>query len=150
MAMKFGILGPLEIKTDDGHYLRLSTSKRRLLLSILLLHANGTVTDGTLIECLWWGQQPPRSAIANLRTHVRTIRRILRSARAERSARVVTCSGGYRLEVEPESLDLALWQRLVPQGRAMVRRGDLAGGAAVLERALGLWRGRALEDSGRA
>lgn len=126
--MRFLILGPLEVRSDDGRPVRVRASKQRMLLAMLLLHANATVTDQALVDAIWEAEPPP-SAIANLRTYASAVRRLLSagSAGAATGARLLTQAGGYLLEVDPERLDLLRWRRLVDRGTAAYRRGDLAG-----------------------
>ena len=144
--MEFLILGPLEVRSDDGQPVRVRASKQRMLLA-MLLHANATVTDQALVDAIW-ETEPPPSAIANLRTYASAVRRLLSagSAGAATGARLLTQAGGYRLEVDPERLDLLRWRRLVDRGTAAYRRGDLAGAAEELAEASALWRGRPLAD----
>src|SRR5215218_3453220 len=146
-AMEFLILGPLEVRSDDGQPVRVRASKQRILLAMLLVHANATVTDQALVDALW-ETEPPPSAIANLRTYASAVRRLLSagSAGAAAGARLLTQAGGYRLQVDPERLDLLRWRRLVDRGTAAYRRGDLAGAAEELAEASALWRGRPLGD----
>ena len=145
--MEFLILGPLEVRSDDGQPVRVRASKQRMLLAMLLVHANATVTDQALVDALW-ETEPPPSAIANLRTYASAVRRLLSAGSAGDApgARLLTQAGGYRLEVDPERLDLLRWRRLVDRGTAAYRRGDLAGAAEELAEASALWRGRPLGD----
>jgi DNA-binding SARP family transcriptional activator len=143
--MEFLILGPLEVRSDDGLPVRVRASKQRMLLAMLLLHANTTVTDQALVDAIW-ETEPPPSAVANLRTYASAVRRLLSVEAAATGARLLTQAGGYLLEVDPERLDLLRWRRLVDRGTAAHRRGDLAGAVDELAEASALWRGRPLGD----
>jgi DNA-binding SARP family transcriptional activator len=145
--MEFLILGPLEVRSEDGQPVGVRATKQRTLLAMLLLQANATVTDQALVDALW-ETEPPASAVANLRTYASAVRRLLGagSAGAAAGARLLTQAGGYRLEVDPERLDLLRWRRLVDRGTAAYRGGDLAGAAGELAEASALWRGRPLGD----
>lgn len=72
-----------------------------------------------------WETEPPASAVANLRTYASAVRRLLGagSAGAAAGVRLLTQAGGYRLEVDPERLDLLRWRRLVDRGTAAYRGG---------------------------
>lgn len=96
LFMRFGILGPLSV-TEGGRTFELTSSKSRAVLAVLLRHANTPVSDDLLADALW-GDRPPRSAAANLRMYVHTLRRTLESA--DRIARVPP---GYALTVRPGS-----------------------------------------------
>jgi len=145
--MEFLILGPLEVRSDDGQPVRVRASKQRMLLAMLLLHANATVTDQALVDAIWEAEPPP-SAIANLRTYASAVRRLLSTGSdgAAPGAQLLTQAGGYLLEVDPERIDLLRWRRLVEAGTAAYRRGALAGAAEELAEASALWRGRPLGD----
>ncbi|WP_433472115.1 BTAD domain-containing putative transcriptional regulator [Spirillospora sp. CA-142024] len=107
------------------------------MLAVLLRHANTPVSDDLLADALW-GERPPRSASANLRMYVHTLRRTLESP--ERIARI---SPGYALTVEPGELDAQRFTGLVAQGRAAGECADPAAAHAALSEALALWRGDA-------
>jgi Bacterial transcriptional activator domain len=54
-------------------------------------------------------------------------------------------SGGHRLRVLPGKLDLEQFNRLADRGERLVREGQLPEAVNCLERALGMWRGPALD-----
>ncbi|MCS7483259.1 tetratricopeptide repeat protein [Umezawaea endophytica] len=54
--------------------------------------------------------------------------------------------GSYRLEIAPEALDYKIFCTAVGQARATARAGDDVQAAALLRKALALWRGDPLED----
>ena len=66
--MEFRILGPLEV-LDDGRQVELPRLKERVVLAVLLLHANEFVSRDRLIDELWGEAPPPtaRKALARLR-----------------------------------------------------------------------------------
>ncbi len=140
--MEFRLLGPLEVR-HSGEILPVRAPRQRSLLAALLLHANQVVTVDRLIDRVW-GQDPPPSAAANLRTHVAALRRNL--SRAKGSARVVARSGGYLIVVRPGELDLSAFEELAGQGRAAVQRSEHALAARRFGEALALWHGRPLEN----
>jgi DNA-binding SARP family transcriptional activator/class 3 adenylate cyclase len=144
--VQFRILGPLEV-LDDGRLLALGGAKQRALLAVLLLHAGAVVSAHRLIDELW-GEDPPESARSVLQVYVANLRKILEPTRPRRAAGAVlrTQAPGYLVEVGPEELDLAHFERLAAQGRAALAAGDPAGAARLLRDAEGLWRGPALAD----
>ena len=129
--MRFGLLGPLEVRTDEK-VIRLGGAKQRALLVILLLHANEVVPSERLIDELW-GERPPPTVTKILQNAVSHLRRALGDGR------LLTRGHGYELRVAPEELDLRQFQRLAEEGRA-------ASDGAKLREALALWRGPALVD----
>jgi DNA-binding SARP family transcriptional activator len=130
----FRILGPLEV-WDRGRPIELPRRKQRALLAFLLLRAGEAVSTDGLIEALW-GEQPPRTARASLQNTVAQLRRALGPGV------VVSDTGGYRLEVVPEQLDLGRFERLTAEARSK------EGGQRTerFREALGLWRGPPLAD----
>ena len=64
--MQYRILGPLEVESDGG-IVSLRATKQRVLLALLLLHANDIVSTDRLIEELW-GEDPPTTAENALRS----------------------------------------------------------------------------------
>ncbi|MFY1671688.1 AfsR/SARP family transcriptional regulator [Plantactinospora sp. WMMB334] len=135
---RFRILGPLEVDAVDGRPVLLGAAKPRLLLGVLLLHANRPVGVPTLVDALWSGR-PPRTAAGALRTHVSTLRTSLRltGLRAR--------PPGYQLDVPADDLDMLLFDRLAERGRRAAAGGELSHAADLWEQALGLWRGRPLD-----
>lgn len=132
--MEFGLLGTLEVRAGDGP-LPLGAPKQRALLALLLLNANRVVARERLIDELW-GEDPPETAVTAVQVYVSRLRKLLPEGM------LVTRSPGYLLEVEPESLDLQRFERLV----AEAREADPARASSLLREALGLWRGPPLAD----
>ena len=85
MTVTFRVLGPLEVRYSDGRPVRISGRKPRLLLATLLLDAGHVVGADHLVEVLW-PHRPPRSAQANLRTYVSSLRSDLGSPVLDRKS----------------------------------------------------------------
>ena len=132
--MEFRILGPLEV-IDDGRPLRLERRLSRALLAYLLLHANEPVSSDRLVDQLW-GETAPRTATASLQN---TISRLRKTIGAER---IRHDPAGYVLRVDPESFDLARFERLVAEAKTTAPPARVE----LLRAALALWRGAPLED----
>jgi DNA-binding SARP family transcriptional activator len=144
--MEFKILGPLEAR-EGGRELRCRGHKQRLLLAVLLLHANEVVSSDRLIDALW-GEHPPNGALKALQMHVVALRKLLEPDRGTGTAgRVLTTrSPGYLLRVEPGQLDLDRFERAVADARAVSERGGIDEARHRLRAALDLWRGPPLCD----
>jgi peptide/nickel transport system substrate-binding protein len=136
--VEFGILGPVEVRRD-GRAITIGGAKQRMLLAVLLLHANEVVSRDRLIEALW-GERPPPSVHQSLDSYVSRLRRALGAER------LVRRRPGYLLVVEPGELDLDRFDELVQAGKEAASAGDPARAAERLGDALGLWRGSALGD----
>jgi DNA-binding SARP family transcriptional activator len=139
-TVRFSILGPLVAHTADGRPADLRATKPRLLLAMLLLHANRPVSVDRLTEVLW-PNKPPRTAAGALRTHAWTVRAAL-GLRG-----LVARPSGYQLDVSPEDLDVLVFDRLARQGEETAARGELAAAVDTWERALALWRGGVLDGA---
>ncbi|MFJ8883808.1 BTAD domain-containing putative transcriptional regulator [Streptomyces sp. NPDC102402] len=137
----FGVLGPLQVKAH-GVPVRLGGAKPRAVLATLLLQPNGFVSLDLLTEVLWPGGAP-RSAVANVRTYVRTLRRLLPPAAVDG---LRTEPSGYSLDVAPGEVDLPLFEQRLAAARADRDRGEDAAALRGYESALGLWRGGVLQD----
>jgi DNA-binding SARP family transcriptional activator len=132
--MDFRILGSLEV-WDGERQLDLGGAKRRLLLALLLLHANEVVAADQLVDQLW-GERAPGNAAGALQSHVSRLRK-------ELGPDVVgTRAWGYVLRVKPGALDLDRFERLSLDAENLPA-GERAG---KLREALALWRGSPLAD----
>ncbi|GHA98522.1 BTAD domain-containing putative transcriptional regulator [Streptomyces termitum] len=136
--MLFRLLGPVRIAGGA----EIQSAARRALLTALLLRRGQFVGMGELTELLW--DEPPSSAVANIRSHLTGLRRGLDSARPGLSERLTTSRGaetGYALTVDAAELDLARFLELARRGRELLAAGDHQTAVDVLDEALALWRG---------
>ena len=104
--MEFRLLGPLDVRGDDGTEVSLGGARPRALLALLLLHPNKAVSTDELIDGIW-GDAPPASAQNALQVHVHGLRNALGADR------IVTRPPGYLLRVERGELDVERFERLV-------------------------------------
>ncbi|SDW25165.1 Transcriptional regulatory protein, C terminal [Amycolatopsis xylanica] len=141
--MEFKVLGALEI-VDETEIVELSGVKQRAVLGYLLLHANKVVPMSHVVKALWGADVPP-SARKMVQNAVSALRRMLATASSEAPV-LLTHAPGYLLRLEPESLDLHRFQRLVDQARGDLAAGSAQQAATALRAALALWRGPALSD----
>jgi predicted ATPase len=138
--MRFGILGPLDLRTEDGVPVDPGGPRPRTLLTLLLLAPGRAVSTGRLTEGLY-GAEPPAGAANALQSQISRLRR-----RLAPHAEIEAVPAGYRLAVPPESVDAHHFERMAEQGRAALAAGDHRHAAALLRDALALWRGPALPD----
>ncbi|HVI37975.1 MAG TPA: BTAD domain-containing putative transcriptional regulator, partial [Gaiellales bacterium] len=144
--MQIQVLGPLEVRQAGG-LVALGGVKQRAVLAMLALRVNEVVPSEWLIEGLW-GEQAPPSATNAVQVYVSRLRKALRGAAAAEAAPAAVLQRrgpGYRLELDPERLDLYRFQRLAREG---VQALPAAPGRAAnqLREALGLWRGQPLAE----
>ncbi|WP_328792373.1 BTAD domain-containing putative transcriptional regulator [Streptomyces sp. NBC_00273] len=140
--MRFEVLGPLTVRTDEGTPVPVPEAKVRALLGALLVRYGRPVPVDRLIDELW-GEDLPGNPGNTLQTKVSQLRRIL--ARAEEGGRALVGFGpaGYALRVADEAVDAGRFTELT----ALARKEDGARArAALLSEALGLWRGPAYAD----
>ncbi|MFC9394518.1 ATP-binding protein [Streptomyces sp. NPDC057027] len=143
MQPPYRVLGPCQaLRTDDGTEAVLSGARLRALLTALAAAGGRAVGPGTLIDQIWADGDPAddQDRTAALQALVGRLRRAL-----GREA-VVSAPGGYRLAADPDSVDLHRFERLAVEGTAALAAGHAERAAALLDEALGLWRGPALAD----
>lgn len=143
--MRFGLLGPVLIQVGDSP-LRITAPKQRTVLAMLLARAGYVVPIRSLVTEVW-DEHPPRSAVANLRTYLMQLRRLLPPSENPAVEPLVTSDAGYLLRVEPAEFDLFQFEALSALGRQALARRDLVTAQDAYTRALALWRGGAAEDA---
>ncbi|MEU2235426.1 BTAD domain-containing putative transcriptional regulator [Streptomyces vietnamensis] len=139
-GVRYFVLGSTSVRDSDGTDLPTGGPRVRALLTVLALRAGRTVPVPDLVDEVWHGDEPPADAPAALQALVGRLRRTLGRDR------VLSAEGGYRLDARPEDVDARRFERLAAEGVAALGGGDPARAAALLDEALGLWRGPALAD----
>ncbi|GGQ18966.1 SARP family transcriptional regulator [Streptosporangium pseudovulgare] len=112
-------------------------TRLRALLAVLALEPGRVVTRSRLVDWIW-GRRPPADEVNALQALVSRLRRVLPDGVIEAD------SGGYRLAVAPDAVDVCRFESLVGQARG----AEPAARADLLRSALALWRGTAMEDVG--
>ena len=144
-ALRYRLLGPIEVVKDESSA-SLGGPKKRGLLALLLLHANETVSTEKLIDSLW-GDGPPLSARSIVQSYVSQLRTLLhRDAANEGAAILQTRSGGYLLKVGSGELDLDDFLELSGEGREALHAGRFVRASTKLGAALSLVYGSPLAD----
>ena len=144
-APRFGILGPLQVRTANGRPVALGGPRARQLLALLLLHPGRPLSSELLVTAMW-GESPSDGATTTLRTHVGAVRRVLAAAGADGA--LAHRPGGYALLLDRTDLDAEVFEDLVHRGQEALGIGDPARAAVLLRDALALWRGDVLGDLG--
>ncbi|MCP2328300.1 putative ATPase [Hamadaea flava] len=155
--MKIGLLGPFEVRGDDGVVADVPGARLRGLLTALALDPGRVLPKATLVDWIW-GENPPADATNALHRLVSRLRKVLPEGSIEGQ------SDGYRLTVDPDAVDVARFERLLAAARlgsAPFGSSDSAGGNSpdvgrnsaddprrvrLLREAVALWRGGALQD----
>ncbi|MEU1662060.1 tetratricopeptide repeat protein [Streptomyces sparsogenes] len=141
--VRFALLGPLRAWRGETE-LDLGRPQRRALLALLLAGAGRTVSMEGLIDGLW-SQDPPESAANVIHRHVGAMRRLLEPGLPTRAAGrwLLRGAGGYRLEVDADSLDLLRFRGLRDAARQAAEEGAAGRAVALILEALALWQGPA-------
>lgn len=139
--MRFGLLGPLQVRDGDA-WLEVTAPRQRALLAALLLKAGRVVGFDELVAAVWDGS-PPAGSQGALHNAIRRLRLSLGPGAA---AVLRTRPSGYVCEIADDDLDVRAFESLSEAGHAAMRSREWARAADTLRRALSLWRGGALED----
>jgi DNA-binding SARP family transcriptional activator/tetratricopeptide (TPR) repeat protein len=137
-AVEFRILGPLHV-SREGRPLSLGGHRQKVLVCLLLLHANEVMAAEQIIDVLW-GEAPSTTARKALQVYISRLRQLLGPGVLE------TRAPGYLIQVDDGELDVQRFAGLLAQGKHALSTGDPGRAAALLRRALALWRGPALAD----
>jgi DNA-binding SARP family transcriptional activator len=141
MGFRFTLLGPLTVRRG-AEPLPLGPAKRRAMLATLVLAANDPVSIDRLTDTVW--DNPPTSAVANLRTHAAALRQLLFDD--DGTNRLRSLRRAYRLVVGDGELDLAEFDDLAGQGRDARAEGDLTTAVRHFGAALALWHGEPAQN----
>lgn len=142
VAVRFGMLGALQVVDGAGAARAVPAAKQRIMLAALLLGNGNMVSAADLAEALW-DASPPPNAPAVMRTYVTRLRRTLGPV----GTRIVGRPPGWAVELHgPEELDLAEVDRLWSAARQDAEAGEWRQVSSLLARALRLWRGEPLVD----
>ncbi|MFI8807069.1 AfsR/SARP family transcriptional regulator [Micromonospora chalcea] len=117
--------------------LPLGTPKQQTALAVLVLHGGQLVTVDTLVDELW-PDDPPRSALANVRTYVGNLRRTFDR---HHGPNLVRLSGGYRLDVDDERVDVRRFEYLTGEAASAWSDGQHERVDELLGQGERLWRG---------
>ncbi|ANZ41992.1 SARP family transcriptional regulator [Lentzea guizhouensis] len=132
----FRVLGPLDV-SEEQSAAGVRGLRQRAALAFFLLHHDSPVTVARLERALWPFEAPPtgRQMVYNA---VHALRR--------NGLPLAKESGGYRLRITPEQLDLACFRTLLARGEHELGTADWAAASRTFAAALALWRGRTLAD----
>lgn len=144
-ALRFGMLGPVEVLHGDTP-LDLGPRQRRLLLVRLLVENGRPVSQETLLRDLWPTDRPTGAA-SSVRAHISRLRAVLDPVRQGRSTMLVSGPSGYALKVPREARDTTLFKQSVNRAREALRARQLPLARQEIEAAAALWRGEPLAEA---
>jgi DNA-binding SARP family transcriptional activator len=134
VTVEFRVLGQIEALVN-GEALDVGHARQQSVLAALLVEANRVVSVDQLVERTWEMAPTPRDPRRALRTYVWRLRRVLA---AVGDVALVRHAPGYKLVVEEEQVDLHRFRALLAWAETA---GDDDRAAALIEQAMGLWRG---------
>jgi DNA-binding SARP family transcriptional activator/tetratricopeptide (TPR) repeat protein len=137
--MEVRLLGEVQLLAA-GRQLDTGTPRQQAVFAALAVDPGRPVPIETLVDRVW-GDDPPAEARNVLYSHISRIRRLLKQVAVlgDGAGRLDRRHAGYVLDLDPDQVDLHRFERLTDQGRDPAR--PEADRAALLSRALGLWRG---------
>lgn len=138
----FRILGQLVVNAGE-RTISVGGARQRTVLAMLLLSPDRVVSVDSLIKAVWQGS-PPSTSRNQIAICVSGLRKTFESE-ANVDDLIVTAHPGYILATGDHVVDSLEFEEEVRRGRELIRRGQAAEAGAVLESALNLWRGPALD-----
>ncbi len=118
--MQIRLLGGVDARTDGGARIDVGPAKCQLVLGALALSPGSLVPVPRLVE-LVWGEHPPRTAEKTLQSYITRLRKGLGHDAIER------VGAGYRLAVDPATVDVARFQRHLANGETNRALGEWVG-----------------------
>jgi DNA-binding SARP family transcriptional activator len=140
-ALDFRLLGPLTVLVD-GVVVPTGGPRQVAVLARLMLSPNQAVTMDQLVESVWDGDEPTQPQVT-LRSYVSNLRRAIEPHRRRRASEscLLSTPSGYRLAVDPGSIDGVRFELAVDRARADLAAGDSRSAINALRQALELWVG---------
>ncbi|WBB55761.1 BTAD domain-containing putative transcriptional regulator [Verrucosispora sp. WMMD573] len=135
--MQIQVLGGLAVRLGS-QALPPGTPKQQTVLAMLACNAGELVSVEQLVDELWF-EDPPPSAIPNVRTYAANLRRGLEAMLPDREV-LIRSRDGYRLDVECSDVDLCAFREDVTEARQLVG-ADEREAVRLVSRALARWRG---------
>ncbi|MCE6996592.1 tetratricopeptide repeat protein [Saccharothrix sp. S26] len=133
-AVRVAVLGPVEV-VHGPRPVAVPGPQLRCVLAVLAAQAGRVVPVARLAEALW--DVPPATARGTVQVYVSRLRKLL----AGPGVALVGAGGGYRLDIDPDDVDLHRFREVAGRARASA---DVAVRRRLLGQALGEWRGEPL------
>lgn len=140
----FVLLGPFQLVVDRAD-VPLGTPKQRAVLAVLVLGRNRPMPTDALIDAVW-GEDAPAEARASLHAYISNLRRLLRTAGVDDRRVLEKASGGYRVHVDEQDVDLGRFVAARGAGLEAAAAGRFEEASSHLGDALSCWQGDFLAD----
>ncbi len=140
-SVDFRLLGPVTVLVG-GQPVAIGGPRQMAVLARLMLTPDHVVTMNQLVESVWDGDEPARPDVA-VRSYISNLRRAIEPHRRRRASDSCLASSpsGYRLAVDPASIDWIRFERLISDGRQQLATGDWGGAVLMFRHAHSLWAG---------
>jgi predicted ATPase/class 3 adenylate cyclase len=109
VVVEIRLFGGVRTTDGAGRPVDVGPAKCQILLAALALSAGSAVPVSRLVE-LVWSADPPRTAGKTLQSYVTRLRKGLGASA------IVRTGASYRLDVEPDAVDVVRFQRLLADG----------------------------------
>jgi DNA-binding SARP family transcriptional activator len=145
-ALRFRMLGPIEVLDNRGRRVPIEGRRARLALAMLLVRRNQLVSVHALAEGMWPKQLPPR-ATDTLYTYVSKLRRVFGACGPlSGGERIVRRAPGYQLVTLEGEVDADCLERALGQAEAAMQDGRFADASKLLGDGLDLVAGPTLGE----
>lgn len=134
-TVEFRVLGPVQVGNGAAPT-PLGGPKQRAVLAALIARVGEVVPADSIIDTVWG--EAGTDARASLHTYISNLRSAL-------EGRIERIGSGYRLNVEADEIDAAVFEEIVDEARAALSVNPLAA-TERLRAGLALWRGRPYAD----
>lgn len=135
------LLGPVEVTGPHGR--AVLNGRQRAVLGVLALQAGTVVALARAVNALW-GENPPRTAVKSLQSHVTRVRQALGACGL--TGVLLTRGTGYLLALPRGEVDTCRFEDTVRSARADLAAGRWRAGADRLRAGLALWTGDPVQD----
>ncbi|MDX3227960.1 AfsR/SARP family transcriptional regulator [Streptomyces sp. ME19-01-6] len=142
MKLRILLLGAVELWAGERRS-PLGTPKERLTLAALAWDAGRTVSVDTLVHRIW-DDRPPTKPRDALYVHISRIRKAFSALAGSQAPAVISRAHTYRLQADPDAVDLRRYLSLLDQGRWLADSGSIREARQALQEANRLWGGEPL------
>ncbi|MEU2226747.1 BTAD domain-containing putative transcriptional regulator [Streptomyces sp. NPDC018347] len=137
-SLRFHVLGHMRVQVDDETQ-SFGSPQAQAFLAVLLFRPGRAGTLAELVDGIW-GDEPPDTAVATVRTHAWKWRRFFASRGATRD--VLRSHGdGYRLALSKPLTDVDIIEALAVRAAEAKKEGRYAEADALFQEALERWSG---------
>ena len=135
------LLGPVEVAGPRGR--AMLSGRQRAMVGLLALQAGNVVLPARIVDA-FWGEDPPRTAIKSLHSHIARIRQAM--VQCGLNDVLLTRGTGYLLDVGRGEVDVCRFEDLVRSARDDLAQGRWVPAVDRLREALALWQGDPVQD----